>query len=46
MKKVLIADDLCLSVFTVNTHRKNILHKLNVKNTAGIIKFATENNLI
>jgi DNA-binding NarL/FixJ family response regulator len=41
-----IAEDLCLSVFTVNTHRKNILHKLNLKNAAGIVKFALENNMI
>jgi DNA-binding NarL/FixJ family response regulator len=41
-----IAEDLCLSVFTVNTHRKNILHKLQLKNAAGIVKFALENNMI
>lgn len=40
-----IAEDLFLSVFTVNTHRKNILHKLNLKNAAGIVKFAIENNI-
>lgn len=40
-----IAEDLYLSVFTVNTHRKNILHKLNLKNAAGIVKFAIENNI-
>lgn len=40
-----IAEELYLSVFTVNTHRKNILHKLNLKNAAGIVKFALENNI-
>jgi DNA-binding CsgD family transcriptional regulator len=30
----------------VNTHRKNILHKLQLKNAAGIVKFALENNMI
>jgi DNA-binding NarL/FixJ family response regulator len=40
-----IAEELFLSVFTVNTHRKNILHKLNLKNAAGIVKFAIENNI-
>ncbi len=37
-----IADILALSVLTVETHRKNILHKLGVKNTAGLVKLAVE----
>lgn len=41
-----IADALFISIYTVNTHRKNILHKLGIKNTAGLIKFATDNNLL
>ncbi len=41
-----IADALFISIFTVNTHRKNILHKLGIKNTAGLMKFASENNLV
>lgn len=41
-----IADSLFISIYTVNTHRKNILHKLGVKNTAGLMKFASENNLV
>lgn len=41
-----IADTLFISIFTVNTHRKNILHKLGIKNTAGLMKFASENNLV
>ena len=40
-----IADTLFLSVFTVNTHRKNILFKLNLKNTADLIKYAMENGM-
>lgn len=40
-----IADILFLSVFTVNTHRKNILFKLNLKNTADLISFAVENGI-
>lgn len=40
-----IAEELFLSIFTVNTHRKNILHKLGLKNTAGIVKFAIDNNI-
>ncbi len=41
-----IADELFLSIYTVNTHRKNILHKLGIKNSAGLVKFAIDNNLI
>ena len=40
-----IADTLFLSVFTVNTHRKNILFKLNLKNTADLISFVVENGM-
>ena len=35
-----IADELCVSRHTVETHRKNILSKLPVKNVVGIVKFA------
>ncbi|AMS25754.1 hypothetical protein AEM51_00740 [Bacteroidetes bacterium UKL13-3] len=41
-----IAQHLFLSPFTVNTHRKNILQKLGLKNSAGLIKFASDNALI
>lgn len=41
-----IAQILFLSTFTVNTHRKNILQKLGLKNSAGLIKFASDNELI
>lgn len=41
-----IAESLFISIYTVNTHRKNILHKLGIKNTAGLMKFASENNLL
>lgn len=41
-----IAETLFISVYTVNTHRKNILHKLGIKNTAGLVKFASENGLL
>lgn len=42
----LIADRLELSTHTVNTHRKNIMAKLNIPNTAGIVMFAVKNNLL
>ncbi len=41
-----IAAELFLSEFTVTTHRKNIFRKLNVKNVAGLMNFAKENNLV
>lgn len=41
-----IAANLFLSEFTVNTHRKNIFKKLGVKNVAGLMNFAKENQLI
>ena len=41
-----IADKLFLSGHTVNTHRKNIMAKLGVRNTAGIVMYAVKTNLI
>lgn len=41
-----VADMLCLSTHTVTTHRKNIMAKLNVNNTAGLVLFAVKHNLI
>lgn len=41
-----IADRLFLSVRTVETHRKSILDKLELKNVAGLIRYAFEHRLI
>lgn len=41
-----IAEKLFISVPTVNTHRKSLLAKFGVNNTAGLIKLAAKNNLI
>lgn len=41
-----IAERLFLSPHTVNTHRKNIMHKLGVKNTAAIVVYAVKTNLL
>jgi DNA-binding NarL/FixJ family response regulator len=40
-----IADKLFISIFTVDTHRKNILQKLEVKNTAELVKIAFEQGI-
>ncbi|WP_428655663.1 response regulator [Runella sp.] len=41
-----IAEKLFISPLTVDSHRKNLLAKFQVKNTAVLIKFAVENQLI
>ena len=41
-----IASELFISPHTVISHRKNILKKLNAKNTAGIVKKVYENNIL
>ena len=41
-----IAEKLFVSQFTVDSHRKNLLTKLNVKNTASLIRLAMEQKLI
>ncbi len=41
-----VADKLFLSTHTVTTHRKNIMSKLGVNNTAGLVLFAVRENLV
>lgn len=41
-----IAEKLFISNHTVNTHRKNIMKKLGVNNTAGIVMYAAKTNLV
>lgn len=41
-----IADALCISVHTVMTHRKNIVSKLKIRNSAGLTIYAIVNGLI
>jgi len=41
-----VADMLFLSSHTVNTHRKNIMRKLGVNNTAGIVMYAVKTQLV
>lgn len=41
-----IAKKLFISVTTVDTHRKNLLAKLEAKNTASLVRIATQSQLI
>ena len=41
-----IAKKLFISIRTVDTHRRNLLDKLQVKNTAGLVKYAIKNGLV
>ena len=40
-----IADKLFISIRTVDTHRRNLLEKLGLKNTAGLVKYAIKHGL-
>ncbi|MEP7141719.1 MAG: response regulator transcription factor [Ferruginibacter sp.] len=41
-----IAEKIFLSPFTVDSHRKNLLAKLGVKNTASLVRLAVERKLV
>ncbi|MEJ7739504.1 MAG: response regulator transcription factor [Chitinophagaceae bacterium] len=41
-----IADKLFLSIVPVDTHRKNMLAKLHLKNTASLVKYAADHKLL
>jgi DNA-binding NarL/FixJ family response regulator len=41
-----IADRLGISPRTVDTHRRNLLQKLDVKNTAGLVKYAIQHHIL
>jgi DNA-binding NarL/FixJ family response regulator len=41
-----IAERLFLSPYTVETHRKNLLQKLNVSSTQLMLRYAKDNKLI
>lgn len=41
-----IAEKLFISQRTVDTHRRNLIQKLQAKNTAGLVRYAFKNNII
>ncbi len=41
-----IAEKMFLSVRTIGTHRNNLMHKLDIHKTAGLVRFAIENGIV
>jgi len=41
-----IADTLCISISTVDTHRKNIMSKLDIHSIAGLVKYAIKHKIV
>ena len=41
-----IAEKMFISIRTVDTHRANIMTKLNVNKTAALVKYAIDHNLL
>ena len=41
-----IANQLFISIRTVDTHRRNLLDKLKAKNTAGLVKYAMKHGIV
>ena len=41
-----IAEKLFISPRTVDTHRRNLILKLNAKNTAGLVRYAIKHALV
>ena len=41
-----IGEKLFISENTVETHRRNLISKLNVRNTAGLVRYAVENKIL
>lgn len=41
-----IADELFISIRTVETHKRNLIEKLEVKNTTGLVKYAIKHKIV
>ena len=41
-----IGDIMCISIKTVETHRQNIMKKLNINTVAGLVKYAIQKGLV
>ena len=41
-----MADQLCISAKTIETHRMNLIQKMGVKNTAGLVRVAMQKGLV
>ena len=41
-----IADELLLSIRTVNTHRANLMQKLDIHEKAGLVRYAIQNGIV
>jgi DNA-binding NarL/FixJ family response regulator len=41
-----IADELCLSIKTVSTHKSHILAKMNLAGQVDLVRYAIEHNLL
>jgi DNA-binding CsgD family transcriptional regulator len=41
-----IAEALSISIRTVETHKSNVMKKINLKTTVDLVKFAIKNNII
>ncbi len=41
-----IAERMFLSVRTIGTHRNNLMHKLDIHKTAGLVRYAIENGIV
>jgi DNA-binding NarL/FixJ family response regulator len=41
-----IAEELFISAYTAETHRRNLLQKLNLKNVAALVRYAVEHGLV
>jgi DNA-binding NarL/FixJ family response regulator len=41
-----IANTFCISIPTVETHRRNVMQKLGVKSVVGVVKYAMRHGLV